>query len=102
MNGINPQDEIEGMLAIQMIGVHNMALDAMRLTMFFDQYPESKERNTSRTVKLLRTFTAQMEAQNKYRRKGEQRATVEHVNVHDGGQAIVGNVSQGGGSENEK
>jgi len=29
LNGIQPQDEIEGMLAVQMIGVHNMAMDCM-------------------------------------------------------------------------
>jgi len=102
LNGINPQDEIEGMLAVQMVGVHNMAMDAMRLTMISDQYPEAKERNTSRAVKLLRTFTAQVEALNKHRRKGQQKVTVEHVNVNEGGQAIVGNVTQGGGAENEK
>ena len=102
LNGINPQDEIEGMLTVQMIGVHNMASDAMRLTMISDQYPEAKERNTNRAIKLLRTFTAQVEALNKYRREGQQKVTVEHVNVHDGGQAIVGNVNQGGGDKNGK
>jgi hypothetical protein len=102
LDGINPQDEIEGMLAVQMVGVHNMALDAMRLTMISDQYPEAKERNTNRAIKLLRTFTAQMEALDKHRRKGQQKVVVEHVHVHKGGQAIVGNVNPGGGAENEK
>ncbi|MBT4688816.1 MAG: hypothetical protein HOB72_12045, partial [Rhodospirillaceae bacterium] len=47
--------------------------------------------------KLARTFTAQMEALNRYRGKGQQKMTVEHVHVHEGGQAIVGNVTKGGG-----
>ena len=29
----------------------------------------------------------------------EQKVTVEHVHVHHGGQAIVGNVSTGGGDD---
>jgi hypothetical protein len=48
-------------------------------------------------VKLLRTFAAQTEALQRYRGKGQQKVTVEHVHVHTGGQAIVGSVSQSGG-----
>jgi hypothetical protein len=47
-------------------------------------------------VKLLRTFAAQTEALQRYRGKGQQKVTVEHVHVHTGGQAIVGSVSQSG------
>lgn len=47
--------------------------------------------------KLARTFAAQMEALRKYRHGGEQKVTVQHVQVSDGGQAIVGNVSRGWG-----
>jgi hypothetical protein len=43
--------------------------------------------------KLARTFATQVEALKRYRTGGEQRVTVEHVHVHSGGQAIVGNVS---------
>jgi hypothetical protein len=40
--------------------------------------------------KLTRTFA---EALKNYRPKGEQKMTVQHVHVAEGGQAIVGNVS---------
>ena len=50
--------------------------------------------------KLARTFTAQVEALRRHRKGGEQRVTVEHVTVIEGGQAIVGDVSHGpGGGE---
>ena len=101
LQGIKPQDEIEGMLAVQMIGVHNMAMEAMRLVMISDQYPESKQSNTNRATKLLRTFAAQMEALKKYRTGGQQKMIVEHVHVHQGGQAIVGSVTQGGGCDDK-
>jgi hypothetical protein len=53
--------------------------------------------------KLMRTFTAQMEALRKYRTGGEQKVTVQHVHVNDGGQAVVGNVShKGGGGKKPK
>lgn len=38
----------------------------------------------------------QVEALQRYRGKGQQRVTVEHVHVHQGGQAIVGAVTAGG------
>jgi len=48
---------------------------------------------------LLRTYTAQVEALARLRRGGEQRVIVQHVNVNEGGQAIVGAVNHPGGSE---
>ena len=42
--------------------------------------------------KLARTFTTQMEALKRHRTGGQQKMTVEHVHVHEGGQAIVGHV----------
>ena len=62
-----------------------------------------QDSNGNLAVKLLRTFTAQTEALQRYRGKGQQKLTVEHVHVHTGGQAIVGSVSQsGGGRDNDE
>jgi hypothetical protein len=55
----------------------------------------------SLATKLSRTFTMQIEAHAKLKRGGEQTVRVEHVHVHQGGQAIVGNVNtpaEGAGS----
>ncbi len=38
-----------------------------------------------------------MEALNRHRGKGQQKMTVEHIHVGEGGQAIVGNVQGGRG-----
>jgi hypothetical protein len=48
--------------------------------------------------KLMRTFTNQMETLKRYRSGAQQTVKVEHVHVHEGGQAIVGNVGPGGGA----
>ena len=96
LNGIQPQDEIEGMLAVQMIGVHNMAMDCIgRATR--TEWVNSMSIYTNGATKLLRTFAAQMEALKKYRSGGQQKIVIEHVNVSEGGQAIVGVVNQGEG-----
>ena len=55
-----------------------------------------RDRHGSLAVKLLRTFALQVEALQRYRGKGQQKVTVEHVHVHAGGQAIVGAITPGG------
>ena len=54
--------------------------------------------------KLARTFAVQLEALKRYRTGGEQRVTVQHVTVNEGGQAIVGAVTPaaGGAGHGEK
>ncbi len=48
-------------------------------------------------IKLLRLHNETVDAISKYRRGGEQRVLVQHVNVNEGGQAIVGTINHGGG-----
>jgi len=96
LNGIQPQGEIEGMLAVQMIAVHNMAMETMKRAMITGQPPQWIESNVNHATKMLRTFTAQIEALKRYRTGGQQKVTVEHVHVNEGGKAIVGAISTGG------
>ena len=96
---IDPQDSTELMLAAQMVTVHNLTMEMSRRALLVeDQTEDAVNFNINRTTKLMRTYMAQMEALNKYRNKGKQQITVQHVNVNDGGQAIVGDVNQGGGN----
>lgn len=94
LNGIQPQDEIEGMLAVQMIGVHNIAMAAITRGMLKDQTFAGRQANADQATKMLRTFVAQMEALKRYRMGSPQKTIVENVNVNEGGQAIVGTVNQ--------
>jgi hypothetical protein len=107
--GIGPGDELEGMLATQMIAAHNAAMECYRRAMIRDQTFEGRRENLSQANKLSRTYTTLLEALNRHRGKGQQKVTVEHVNVHAGGQAVVGMVATpagqpGGGvaSENQR
>jgi len=54
----------------------------------FDQ----RHGNLNSANKLSRTYSTLVEALNRHRGKGQQKMTVEHVHVYEGGQAIVGNV----------
>ena len=84
------------MLATQMAAVHNIALEMSRRAMNHEQSVEGVELHINCAIKLMNTFARQVEALAKHRAKGQQKITVQHVNVNYGGQAIVGDVNQGG------
>jgi hypothetical protein len=85
------------MLAAQMVATHNVMMECYRRAMLPDQTFDSWRENLNQANKLGRTYAAQVEALQRYRGKGQQKVTVEHVHVHQGGQAIVGTVERGGG-----
>jgi hypothetical protein len=101
LHDIKPRDSLETMLACQMIAVHNTAMDMSGRATTKGQTVDAVERGINRMTKLMRTFTAQMECLQKYRNGGKQSIKVEHqhVNVNDGGQAIVGDIHNNGGGE---
>ena len=93
LEGIHPLDALEGMLAVQMVSIHNMAMECMRRAATPEQSDLLLEAYINRATKLMRMFAAQTEALGRHRGKGQQKMTVEHVHVYKGGQAIVGQVS---------
>ena len=98
--GIGPKDEIEGMIAAQLIAAHYAAMECYRRAMGSDQTFEGRHENLRQATKLSRASAALVDTLNRHRGKGQQKVTVEHVHVHSGGQAIVGTVerSSPGGS----
>jgi hypothetical protein len=97
--GIGPKDELEGMMAAQLIAAHNAAMECYRRAMIGEQTFEGRRENLAQANKLSRTYAALIEALNRHRGKGQQKVTVEHVHVHAGGQAVVGVVGTPGGGE---
>jgi hypothetical protein len=95
--GIAPQGEIEGMIAAQLVACHNASMECYRRAMLGEQTFLGRRENLSQANKLSRTYATLLEALNRHRGKGAQKVTVEHVHVHEGAQAIVGNVESRGG-----
>jgi hypothetical protein len=93
VKGVEPKDHLEAMLAAQMAAVHVATMTFGRRLSAVEtvEQQDSTERAFN---KLARTFTSQLEALKRYRTGGEQKVTVQHVSVSEGGQAIVGNVNQ--------
>ena len=101
--GIAPQDEIEGMIAAQLIAAHNATMECYRRAMIGEQTLEGRRDNLSQANKLSRTYAVLLDALNRYRGKeGQQKVTVEHVDVHAGGQAVVGIVESPRGGDQAK
>ena len=101
--GVQPKDEIEAMLAAHM-AVTNIALLELvartREAIAGHPYEGNGIKRLdvlgNLTNKFMRTYTMQVEALARKRRKGDQNITVKHVHVYAGGRAIVGNVSHRG------
>jgi hypothetical protein len=100
--GIAPKDELEGMMAAQLIAAHNAAMECYRRAMIGEQTFEGRRENLAQANKLSRTYATLLEALNRHRGKGQQKVTVEHVHVHSGGQAVVGVVEPAGGGDRAK
>jgi hypothetical protein len=94
--GIGPKDELEGMIAAQLLAAHNAAMECYRRAMIGEQSFEGRRENLSQANKLSRTYAVLLDALNHHRGKGQQKVTVEHVHVHSGGQAVVGMVETQG------
>ncbi|UOA20675.1 hypothetical protein DSM14862_03513 (plasmid) [Sulfitobacter indolifex] len=92
---LKPDGSAESMLAAQMVGTHSAALDCLRRAANENQTTVGRDMALKHAHKLMALYTQQLAALDKHRGKGRQKVTVEHVHVHPGGQAVVGNVETG-------
>ncbi len=106
VQAVDPQNELEAVLAIQIAGNHALSMEMLSRAKSTDR-TDHIELYGNMAVKLQRTFAAQLEALARLRGKGQQTVRVEHVTVHPGAQAIVGDVHHhapgvpGAGTRNE-
>jgi hypothetical protein len=98
MKGLDPKDELEAMMGAQLLAAHAAAMECYRRAMMEQQTTEGRNANLAQANKLSRTYATLVEALNRHRGKGgQQKVTVEHVHVYEGGQAAIGAFAQGGG-----
>jgi len=101
---VAPENELEAALAVQMASNHALTTDLLGRAAGSDNLDQMQAFGNL-AVKMQRTFTAQIEALARLRGKGQQTVRVEHVTVHPGGQAVVGDVhvhGKGGGFTPER
>jgi hypothetical protein len=94
MKEMAPKTPTEALLAVHLIATSEAALMFLRRATAEGQTLEGSDANVLRATRLMRVFNEQLEAMQKLKGKaGQQKVTVEHVHVHQGGQAIVGEVN---------
>ncbi len=94
MKALNAQTSLQEMLIAQMTSIHLLQQKTITLanrTGIFD----TKQYLVNSSIKLANCFTQQAALLAKLQGISGQKITVEYVEVHNGGQAIVGNI-QGG------
>ncbi|MES2252478.1 MAG: hypothetical protein V4482_02180 [Pseudomonadota bacterium] len=92
---LDPQDELERMLTVQMLAIHHASLDCLSVSFVTGNYSDPRYQNLNQVNKLMRTFAVLMDSLGRYRDRGRSQLSVGHVDVHSGGQAIVGNIHVG-------
>lgn len=90
MMGMAPKDIIESQLSSRLLILNSKATHYVNLATT-SEYERSTDLYLNRATKLMRLYNETLEAFNRYRRKGEQKVTVQHVHVNKGGQAVVAN-----------
>ena len=93
VRSIEPRDEVEAMMAVQMALAHDASTTMAALQ---NSARGALQRDSASRAfnKASRTFVMELEALKKYRSNGQQ-IVIKHMNVNQGGQAIVGSVGRG-------
>lgn len=90
-----PRSAVE---AMQLLNLATTQVLISRLSMAMNMETVPQERWAKQLVSALGVFTRQVETLRRYRTGGAQTVRIEHVNVNDGGKAIIGQVSRGEGA----
>jgi hypothetical protein len=97
LSDMEPKDSVEARLALQIHTLYAQGMEYLNRAKGETKLHHS-EFYMKCALKILRLHNESLEALSRYRRKGEQRVVVQHVNVENGGKAIVGNILTEGGS----
>lgn len=103
---VGAKNSLEKMLAHQMAACHNAGMRLIqKINYAIDDVGNHTDddlrlQRLANTVgKLMATFQQGVKTIHQLRTGGQQKMTVEHVNVNEGGQAIVGSVTKEGGGK---
>lgn len=94
---LRPQNAMERMLVSQLIATDQAASLCMGIGVQDTNGAEARRKYLSLAMQFQGLQVRQIEALAKLRNGGQQRVVVEHISVEAGAQAVIGNVSRGGG-----
>ncbi len=98
---LDAKDGLQSMLAAQILSIHELQQRSMVYAHAADDL-ELKKYFTNATIKLANCFVQQANTLAKLQGVGGQKIIIERVDVHQGGQAIVGNIQGSMGGKDKK
>ena len=99
-DSIKARDSFEKMLAHQLAAAHKHCLDLLAESARY-QNPVERARLANTSVRLMGAFQSGLVAFGRYRSGGKQTVVVQHVQVADGGQAVITGTGGVGGGKAE-
>jgi hypothetical protein len=96
MEGVTPRDIIDAMIGSQIGMLQGLIVKQVRCVNRTND-PALRDVAVNTLGKLIRTFTALVEALRRRRNGGSPSVSVGHMSINDHGQAIVGNLTQSQG-----
>jgi hypothetical protein len=95
VSSASPQNEMEAALAVQMAATHCAAMSILSGIAGGHTGERNLAIKAAAASKLSRTFAIQVEVFRRLRSGGSQHIRVEHIHLHEGAQAVIGNVQAG-------
>lgn len=97
LDSIRPKDSIEAMLASQIISLNAQGMRYLARAENDGNWLCHTEVAVNLAIKLLRLKNETIDTLIRYRKKGEQKVTVQHINIQDDAKAIIGDFNGGRG-----
>ncbi len=91
-HALGAQDLLQNMLAVQMLGVHELQQTLMLYANKSLHDPQYGQYYLNAITKLSNVFIQQANTLQKLQSGCQQKVVVEHLHINEGGQAIVGQV----------
>lgn len=92
----------EHLLSTQLLGIHDLQQKLLSYASRTMSYPEENQYYINAVTKLSNVFVSQVTLLQKLQGQSQQKVTVEHLHIHGGAQAIVGQVNANTGGSSEK
>ena len=94
-NSIHATNSLERMLAHQLAAAHKVAMEQMgHVSYERDAVSQAKLMNAA--ARCMAVYQQGLQTLHKVRQNGQQRITVQYVNVSNGSQAVIRNVERAG------
>jgi hypothetical protein len=95
-NSIQAANSLERMLAHQMAAAHKLVMEQMG-QISYEHNAAAEVKRLNAAARCMAVYQQGLLTLHKVRQNGQQRITVQYVNVSNGSQAVIGNVERAGG-----